>query len=75
MEALVIIDVQNDYFPSGACELYCANEALEQVIRLETYFRGNQLPVFYVQHIADENAGRSDRVYGCADFVCRRGNL
>lgn len=57
MEALVIIDVQNDYFPGGACELYCANEALEQVIRLETYFRSNQLPVFYVQHIADENAG------------------
>lgn len=30
-EALLIIDVQNDYFPSGACELYHAYEAEKKI--------------------------------------------
>ena len=31
-EALIIIDVQNDYFPGGTCELYQPYEA-EKVIQ------------------------------------------
>ena len=33
-EALLIIDVQNDYFPGGACELCGAWEAEDRIIEL-----------------------------------------
>lgn len=55
-KALLIIDVQNDYFPNGKCELYQPEPALENIKELLTYFRENNLPVYYVQHIADKTA-------------------
>lgn len=54
--ALIIIDVQNDYFPDGKCELYHPNQALNEIKRLLDYFRNLNRPIFFVQHIADENA-------------------
>jgi len=55
-KALLIIDVQNDYFPNGKCELCQSEEALEAIKRLLKYFRENSQPVWYVQHISEENA-------------------
>lgn len=55
-KALLIIDVQNDYFPNGTCPL-CEPEAALNVIKsLLTYFREHKLPVFYIQHVADMQA-------------------
>ncbi|SHK09325.1 cysteine hydrolase family protein [Chryseobacterium polytrichastri] len=54
--ALLIIDVQNDYFPGGAMELVGANEAGEKTKLLLEYYRKNNLPIIHIQHIAT-NAG------------------
>ncbi len=50
-EALLIIDVQNDYFPGGACELYRANDAEERIVSLIKESREIQRPIIYMQHI------------------------
>lgn len=55
-EALVIIDIQNDYFPGGAMELVGAKEASLVAARLKADFAANAKPIFVVQHIAGENA-------------------
>ena len=54
--ALVIIDIQNDYFPHGKCELFQAEQALTVTKKLLKHFRTEKLPIFYVQHISPENA-------------------
>ena len=50
--ALVLIDLQNDYFPGGAMELVGAEEAVRQARILLQAFRSRALPIFHVQHIA-----------------------
>jgi len=50
--ALLIIDIQNDYFPGGTMELVGADAAAAQAARLLTHFRERGLPVFHVQHLA-----------------------
>ena len=44
--ALLIIDVQNDYFPNGNCELFQSELALKEVKRLQNFFRKKELPVY-----------------------------
>ncbi len=50
--ALVIIDIQNDYFPEGRMPLVGPVEASQQAARLLDRFRGARWPVIHVQHIA-----------------------
>ena len=54
--ALLIIDVQNDYFPNGNCELFQSELALKEVKRLQNFFRKKELPVYFIQHISDKQA-------------------
>lgn len=54
-EALLIIDVQNDYFPNGKMELFQPNEALNKINVLEGLFNERQLPIIYIQHISNMN--------------------
>jgi len=51
-QALLIIDIQNDYFPGGAMELVGSPEAGEQARRLLELFREKSKPVIHIQHIA-----------------------
>lgn len=51
MQALLVIDVQNDYFPGGRSELVGAVSALEKAKTVLTRFREKKLPVIFVQHI------------------------
>jgi len=51
-DALVLIDLQNDYFPGGTMELVDADGAVEQAALLLRSFRAKGLPVFHIQHIA-----------------------
>lgn len=51
-QALVLIDLQNDYFPGGTMELVDAEAAVAQAARLLQGFRRSGAPVVHVQHIA-----------------------
>ncbi len=48
--ALLLIDIQNDYFPGGRMELTGAAEAAEKSANILNYFRNNQLPVVHIAH-------------------------
>lgn len=50
--ALVIVDIQLDYFPKGRMEVVGAVEASLMAKRLLGGFRDKNLPVFHVQHIS-----------------------
>ncbi len=50
--ALLIIDVQNDYFPGGRMALPGAEEAAANIRQVLELFRKKSLPVVHVQHIS-----------------------
>jgi nicotinamidase-related amidase len=50
--ALILIDIQNDYFPGGRMELEGSLEAGEQAKKVLTYFREKNWPLFHIQHIS-----------------------
>ncbi len=51
---LVIVDIQNDYFPGGRMELEGSIEASRSARVLLLAFREKGLPVFHVQHVASK---------------------
>ncbi|MEN7547566.1 cysteine hydrolase family protein [Rapidithrix thailandica] len=52
MKALILIDLQNDYFEGGAMELAHAEKASEKAQQLLQQFRKESLPIVHIQHIA-----------------------
>ncbi|WP_419765903.1 MAG: cysteine hydrolase family protein [Arcobacter sp.] len=50
-KALIIIDIQNDYFEGGACELVNPIEASLKAKKVLEYFRQKDMPIFHIQHI------------------------
>lgn len=55
-KALLIIDVQNDYFKGGAMELPGAEEACQKIKTVLEKCRERKIPIMYMQHVADKNA-------------------
>lgn len=51
-QALLIIDMQNDYFSGGKMELTGIDEAAAQCAGLLEYFRSEKFPVYHIQHIS-----------------------
>ena len=51
-KALLIIDIQNDYFPGGAMELVGSTPASVQAQALLEAFRSRGLQVIHVQHVS-----------------------
>ena len=51
-KALIIIDIQNDYFDGGTMALVGSAEACRNAKILLNRFREDELPVIYIQHIA-----------------------
>jgi nicotinamidase-related amidase len=51
-KALLIVDIQNDYFKGGRNPLCGPDEAAENAKRILDKFRNDKLPVIYIQHIA-----------------------
>ena len=49
---LILVDIQNDYFPHGKMELEGSEQAGQVAGRLLDFFRAHGLPVFHIQHIA-----------------------
>jgi nicotinamidase-related amidase len=57
-EMLVLIDIQNDYFPGGKMELCQMEEASANAYRILSHFRDQNLPLVHVQHLSTK-AGAS----------------
>lgn len=51
-QCLIVVDLQNDYFPGGSMELVGIKEAAANAQILLREFRKAKLPVIHVQHIA-----------------------
>jgi len=49
---LILVDIQNDYFPGGRMELDGMVEASSKAKDLLSLFRESQWPTFHIQHIA-----------------------
>jgi nicotinamidase-related amidase len=50
--ALLVIDIQNDYFPGGAMELEAADAAGAKAGQAIRQFREKNLPVIHVRHLS-----------------------
>ena len=51
-KALLIVDIQNDYFPGGRMELAGSAQAGQRAKALLEAFRAHALPVIHVQHVS-----------------------
>ena len=53
--ALIIVDIQNDYFPNGKMELSNPEKAAANAAKVLDWFRQNNKDhIFHVQHIASD---------------------
>ena len=57
--ALIVIDLQNDYFPSGAFPLEGIDAARDAAVRAIQRAQSQGLPVVHVQHVAAPASGTS----------------
>lgn len=56
--ALILIDIQNDYFPNGKMELSNPVKAADNARKMLNWFRQNNDPIYHIQHISNqEGAG------------------
>ncbi len=53
-QALIIVDIQNDYFENGALPLVNPIAASENAGKILDYFRTNSLPIAHIQHVSPE---------------------
>ena len=56
-KALLVIDLQNDYFPTGKFPLWNADGVLQNIERAVADARAKQIPVILIQHIASSKNG------------------
>jgi len=49
---LLLIDIQNDYFPGGKMELQGSEQAGQVAGRLLGFFREHRLPIVHIQHLS-----------------------
>ncbi len=52
MKALLIIDVQNDYFEGGTCQLVNPIQASLNIKKILEQFREKNFPVIHIQHFS-----------------------
>lgn len=56
-QALILVDIQNDYFPNGIFELCNTENTLSNIKKVLGYSRSNSSPIIHIQHISlKENA-------------------
>lgn len=56
-KALLVIDLQNDYFPGGLFPLWNTESVLQNVEKSIERARAKGIPVIHVQHVADSTMG------------------
>lgn len=55
-QALIIIDIQNDYFENGALPLVNPIQASINASKVLEHFRTNNLPIAHIQHVSPNGA-------------------
>jgi nicotinamidase-related amidase len=55
--ALIVIDIQNDYFSEGAFPLWNSDQILEKIESAIMSAKARGIPVVLVQHVADSKKG------------------
>lgn len=53
---LVIVDIQNDYFPGGRMTLEQIEQAAENAAKLLAHFRDTGQPTFHIQHTWEDQS-------------------
>ncbi len=56
-KALLVIDLQNDYFPGGKFALWNTEATLHNIEQAIAKANAQQIPVIHIQHIADSKQG------------------
>lgn len=56
-KALLVIDLQNDYFPGGSFPLWNAQATLENIVQAIARAQKIGAEVVHIQHVADPQAG------------------
>ena len=56
-KALLVIDLQNDYFPDGKFPLWNTEAVLNNIEQAISKASGQQIPVIIIQHIASSERG------------------
>ncbi|MCP4325165.1 MAG: cysteine hydrolase [Psychromonas sp.] len=56
-KALLVIDLQNDYFPAGKFPLWNTEQTLSNIIIAIEKANSNNIPVIHIQHVADPANG------------------
>ena len=56
-KALLVIDLQNDYFPGGKFPLWNTEVTLQNIERAIEKAKAQSIPVIVIQHIADSSLG------------------
>ena len=56
-KVLVVIDLQNDYFPGGKFPLWNTEQTLQNVVAAIDKAQTRGIPVVHIQHIADGSKG------------------
>jgi nicotinamidase-related amidase len=54
VKGLILVDIQNDYFPGGNWELVGVEQAVKNAQKLLQKFRKEGSPIFHIQHISVE---------------------
>jgi nicotinamidase-related amidase len=52
-QALILVDIQNDYFTGGKMELVGMEAAAKNAKRVLDLFRAKDMPIFHIQHVSN----------------------
>lgn len=66
--AVIVIDIQNEYFPGGKMPIPDGMKALNNSKRIVDFAHKNGMPVFFVQHIGDAQGPLFAKGSRFADF-------
>ncbi len=58
-QALVVIDIQNDYFPEGNFPLWNADTCLKNTLSAMAWAKQHAIPIVLVQHVSNSAKGPS----------------